>query len=66
MRITDSDPTGIAPAPVTAANDATSSNVVMDPPDMLKYRGDILYVENRSPVSRASDQVEDIKLIVQF
>jgi hypothetical protein len=33
---------------------------------MLKYRGDILYVENRSPVSRASDQVEDIKLIVQF
>jgi len=66
MRITDTDPTGVATDPVTAANDATSSNVVMDPPDMLKYRGDILYVENRSPVSRASDQVEDIKLIVQF
>jgi len=66
MRITAGDPSGVATDPVTAANDATSSNVVMDPPDMLKYRGDILYVENRSPVSRASDQVEDIKLIVQF
>jgi len=66
MRITTTDPTGVATDPVTAANDATSSSVVMDPPDMLKYRGDILYVENRSPVSRASDQVEDIKLIVQF
>ena len=66
MRVTTGDPTGVATDPVTAANDATSSNVVFDPPDMMKYRGDILYVENRSPVSRASDQVEDIKLIVQF
>ena len=66
MRVTTGDPTGVATDPVTAANDATSSNVVFDPPDMKKYRGDILYVENRSPVSRASDQVEDIKLIVQF
>ena len=66
MRITTGDPTGVATDPVTAANDATSSSVVFDPPDMKKYRGDILYVENRSPVSRASDQVEDIKLIVQF
>jgi len=66
MRITTADPSGVATDPVTAANDATSSTVVFDPPDMKKYRGDVLYVENRSPVSRASDQVEDIKLIVQF
>ena len=66
MRVTAGDPNGVATDPVTAANDATSSNVVFEKPDMKKYRGDILYVENRSPVSRASDQVEDIKLIVQF
>ena len=66
MRVTTGDPNGVATDPVTAANDATSSNVVFEKPDMKKYRGDILYVENRSPVSRASDQVEDIKLIVQF
>jgi len=66
MRVTAADPNGVATDPVTAANDATSSSVVFEKPDMKKYRGDILYVENRSPVSRASDQVEDIKLIVQF
>jgi hypothetical protein len=66
MRVTVADPNGVATDPVTAANDATSSNEVMEKPDMQKYRGDVLYVENRSPVSRASDQVEDIKLIVQF
>ena len=66
MRVTTADPNGVTD-PVTAANDATSSNIVFEKkPDMKKYRGDILYVENRSPVSRASDQVEDIKLIVQF
>ena len=30
------------------------------------FSGDILYVENRSPVSRASDQIEDVKLIINF
>jgi hypothetical protein len=34
--------------------------------DMQKFSGNIIYVENRSPVSRASDQIEDIKLIVEF
>ena len=28
--------------------------------------GDILYIENRRPISRASDQTEDIKLIIEF
>lgn len=30
------------------------------------FSGDILYVENRSPIQRAADQIEDIKMIVQF
>ena len=28
--------------------------------------GEIIYVENRAPVARASDQTEDIKLIIEF
>jgi len=28
--------------------------------------GNIIYVENRAPVARASDQTEDIKLIIEF
>ena len=30
------------------------------------YFGDIVYVENRAPISRAADQIEDIKLVVKF
>jgi len=28
--------------------------------------GDVVYVENRSPITRASDQTENVKLIVEF
>ena len=28
--------------------------------------GEIIYIENRAPVTRASDQTEDIKLIIEF
>ena len=28
--------------------------------------GDILYIENRSPITRASDQTENVKLIIEF
>jgi len=28
--------------------------------------GDVLYVENRSPITRASDQTENVKLIIEF
>jgi len=34
--------------------------------DLQDFVGDVLYVENRLPVSRAADQTEDIKLIVRF
>ena len=28
--------------------------------------GDVLYIENRSPITRASDQTENVKLIIEF
>lgn len=34
--------------------------------DVLPFSGEILYMENRRPIARASDQVEDIKIVVEF
>ena len=35
-------------------------------PELEPDSGHILYVENRRPISRASDQTEDIKIVVEF
>lgn len=34
--------------------------------ELKENTGDVLYTENRGPISRAEDQIEDIKLIVKF
>ena len=34
--------------------------------DLKKFSGDVLYVDYRSPVTRASDQIEDVKDIIEF
>ena len=31
-----------------------------------KQSGDLLYIDNRAPVSRTTSQAEDIKVIIQF
>ena len=35
-------------------------------PELDPDSGDVIYIENRKPISRSSDQTEDIKLIVEF
>ena len=35
-------------------------------PELQPNSGKILYIENRRPISRASDQTEDIKIVVEF
>jgi hypothetical protein len=35
-------------------------------PDFDRFTGDILYIENRSAVDRAVDQIEDVKLVIEF
>ena len=35
-------------------------------PEFTHDTGDILYIENRKPISRASDQTENVKLIIEF
>ena len=44
----------------------TVQAVSTDYPEVQPYSGQIIYIENRGAVSRASDQIEDIKLIVQM
>jgi len=53
-------------ASVSGAGGATGTIAAVVTPGLQPYSGDILYVENRVPISRASDQIEDIKLIIQF
>ena len=53
-------------ASVSGAGGATGTIAAIATPGLQPYTGDILYVENRVPISRASDQIEDIKLIIQF
>ena len=44
--------------------EATISSVVDE--EVKKYEGDILYLENRRAILRSEDQVEDIKVIIEF
>lgn len=46
--------------------DVSLNGVDADHPEVSRFTGDILYVENRGPVSRAADQIEDIKLIIEM
>ncbi len=41
------------------------ANGVSDP-DMKPYSGDILYIENRTNVTRATNQIEDFKIVLEF
>ena len=35
-------------------------------PEVTKYSGDIIYLDNRPAIKRSSNQKEDIKVILQF
>ena len=52
------------------ANSSTYNNTVMvsgyASPELQPDSGDVIYIENRKPISRASDQTEDVKLVVEF
>jgi hypothetical protein len=53
---------GVAPSTGTGTIDVAGVNN----PGLQPYSGDVLYIENRSPISRASDQIEDVKLVIEF
>lgn len=51
---------------VTPDNTSTFKIAKILGPDVELYSGEILYFENRRPIERAQDQVEDIKIVVEF
>lgn len=44
--------------------DATIEKVISE--SLVKYSGEVLYLEQRKPISRDIDQIEDIKIIAEF
>ena len=48
----------------TSSASANTNGVVGG--DLQRFSGDVIYIENRSPVTRADDQIEDVKLIIEF
>ena len=51
---------------VTGAGSATGTIASLTNPEIDYYSGKTIYVEDRAPISRATDQTENIKLIVEF
>ena len=35
-------------------------------PEIKKFSGEVIYIENRSPVNRAANQTEDVRLVVEM
>ena len=35
-------------------------------PDVKKYSGDIIYIDNRAPVTRTASQKEEVKIVIEF
>ena len=60
-------PDSTADAAVTLANGFTITFADgYANPELQPDSGNIIYTENRSPISRATDQTEDIKIVVEF
>ena len=54
---------------ITGATSGGTATIItngVSDPDMKPYSGDILYIENRKPVVRLDDQVEDFKIVLEF
>ena len=51
---------------VTGAGGATGTVSAVTNPEIEYYSGQIIYAENRAPITRAADQTENIKLIIEF
>ena len=53
---------------ITSASNATGTIATggITNPEIAYYSGNTIYAEDRAPISRATDQTENIKLIVEF
>jgi hypothetical protein len=51
---------------ITGNGGATGTVASLTNPEIEYYSGGTIYAENRAPITRASDQTENIKLIIEF
>ena len=49
-----------------ASSSATGTTSAVSNPEIDYYSGDIMYVEHRAPIMRATDQTENVKLVIEF
>ena len=35
-------------------------------PEVQPNSGDVIYIDNRGAITRAGDQIEDIKIVIEF
>ena len=59
------DSTADSAVTLTGGNTITFTDGYANP-ELDPDSGEVIYIENRKPISRSSDQTEDIKLIVEF
>ena len=51
---------------ISATGGATATISSLGNPEIDKHSGQVMYLENRAAVSRATAQIEDIKLVIEF
>jgi hypothetical protein len=68
LSVTNVDKSYSAAETITAGSSGLTATVgaVASTGDLLPYKGKVLYVENRGAIQRATDQTEDIKIVVKF
>jgi len=62
----DFDGSGSTKSITSTSGGGANIDSLFEGPGLEPHSGDVLYIENRSPISRASDQIEDVKLIIEF
>jgi hypothetical protein len=50
----------------TGVDSTNPSNGGLATPEVKNNSGDLIYIENRRLITRAADQIEDIKLVIEF
>ena len=70
LRYHQDETTGYTPFVLETILGSTSSGAAtiatLTNPEVETFSGDIIFLENRSPINRAADQTESIKLVIEF
>jgi len=67
---TDNNLTAFAAAEIVQGTDSSAAGTItsggVGDPEIDYNSGDIIYLENRAPITRATDQTETIRLVIEF